>query len=113
MRYALIGILLALTSCQSSEPQYYAMKVTTKEVQPLYGVTYLPDYLVDHLLVCYEVDTQDKYRYDANDGTIVIRCWKYVVGNSGNRTTALIRLPEEWFEHGIIKVYRLEEYIDD
>ena len=113
MRYALIGILLALTSCQSSEPQYYAKKVTTKEVQPLYGVTYLPDYLADHLLVCYEVDTQDKYRYAADDGSIIIRCWKYVVGNSGNRTTALIRLPEEWFEHGIIKVYRLEEYIDE
>ena len=113
MIYKVILILLALTSCQSNEPQYYAKEITTKEVQPLYGLTYLPDYLADHLLVCYEVDTNDKYRYDADDGTIVIRCWRYVVGNSGNRTTALIRLPEEWFEHGRVKVYRLEESIDE
>jgi len=112
MRQALIVILLALTSCQSSEPQYYAKKITTKEVQPLYGLTYLPDYLVDHLLVCYEVDTWDKYRYAAEDGSIVIRCWRYVVG-SNNRTSTLIRLPGEWVENGRVKVYRLEESIDE
>jgi hypothetical protein len=112
MRHILIVILLGLTSCQSNEPQYYAKKITTKEVQPLYGLTYLPDYLADHLLVCYEVDTGDKYRYAAKDGSYVIRCWRYVVG-SNVRTTALIRLPGEWFEHGRVKVYRLEEYIDE
>ena len=112
MIYKIILILLALTSCQSNEPQYYAKKVTTKEVQPLYGLTYLPDYLADHLLVCYEVDTWDRYRYAAEDGSIVIRCWRYVVG-SNNRTSTLIRLPGEWVENGRVKVYRLEESIDE
>jgi len=112
MRQALIVILLALTSCQSSEPQYYAKKVTTKEVQPLYGLTYLPDYLADHLLVCYEIDTQDHYRYVTDNGTIIIRCKRYVVGDSG-KTDTLIRLPQAWFEHGKVKVYRLEESIDE
>ena len=113
MMYKVILILLALTSCQSNEPQYYAKKITTKEVQPLYGLTYLPDYLADHLLVCYEVDTNDGYRYDADDGTIIIRCWRYVVGAKESSVHALIRLPQEWLQHGQVKVYRLEESIHE
>jgi len=35
-----------------------------------------------------------------------------VVGDSG-KTDTLIRLPQAWFEHGKVKVYRLEESIDE